>query len=252
MKKLGWKIYFLFAIAFFVTLIVTAPATLLASVVEGLSKGQFVMANATGTVWQGSAKPAIRQRSGSLLAMEKLSWDIAILPMFTGKLVIQLRWDNVEQTQPMVATLSFSRIELHHALLPLNASFLGEVSPMLKPVQLSGQMQISSPEFTLTREGMTGNAVAEWTNAGSVLSAVKPLGHYRIDLVGAGTRLDLVLKTNSGVLLLEGNGSFTPEQGLKFQGTARAAAESKGGLDELLNNFGPESSPGVRTLSLMK
>lgn len=123
---------------------------------------------------------------------------------------------------------------------------------MLKPVQLSGQMQISSPEFTLTREGMTGNAVAEWTNAGSVLSAVKPLGHYRIDLVGAGTRLDLVLKTNSGVLLLEGNGSFTPEQGLKFQGTARAAAESKGGLDELLNNFGPESSPGVRTLSLMK
>ncbi len=251
MRKIGWKIYLLFACVFLVTLLVTAPATLLATLVDGVSKGQFVLANASGTVWQGSAMPAIRQRSGSLLAMEKLNWDVAMLPLLTGKLVIQLAWDNVLQAQPMVASISFEKIELRHAILPLNAEFLGEVSPLLKPVQLSGYMEISSPQFVLTRQGMAGNAVAEWTNAGSVLSAVKPLGNYRIDLVGAGTRLDLVLKTNSGVLLLEGKGSFTPEQGLKFKGTARASPDSKGGLDELLRNFGPESSPGVRSLNIM-
>jgi len=54
------------------------------------------------------------------------------------------------------------------------------------------------------------------------------------------------------VLLLEGKGSFTRNQGLKFQATARAAAESKGSLDELLNNFGPESAPGVHAINLMR
>ena len=252
MKKIGWRIYALFAIAFVATLIASAPASVLSSIAESVSKQKFVLANATGTVWQGSATPAIRQRSGSLMVLEKLHWEIDILPLFTGKLVIQLRWENVEQALPMVATLSFTQIELSNALLPLNAEFLGEISPLLKPIQLSGQMQISSTQFTLSQQGMNGNAIAEWTNAGSILSAVKPLGQYRINLTGSGTKLDISLKTVSGVLQMEGNGSFAPEQGLRFNGTARAAAESKGGLDELLNNFGPESSPGVRSLNLMR
>ena len=98
---------------------------------------------------------------------------------------------------------------------------------------------------------MSGKAVAEWTNAGSILSSIKPLGQYRIDLAGAGSRLDFTLSTSSGVLLLDGKGSFAPEQGLRFNGTARAASEGKSGLDELLNNFGPESAPGGHTLNLM-
>jgi general secretion pathway protein N len=252
MKKIGWRSYTLFAIAFIITLLVSAPATLLAWAVESGSKGQFVLANATGTVWQGSAIPAIRQRSGSMLALEKLHWDIAVLPLFTGKVVTLLRWDNVAQGLPMVATFSYNQVELRNALLPLQAGILGELSPMLQPVQLSGQMLIKSDQFILSKSGINGNAVADWTNAGSVFSSVNPLGSYRIDLAGAGERVDVTLITTSGVLLLEGKGSFAPGQGLKFQATARAAAESKGSLDELLSNFGPESAPGVHTLSLMR
>lgn len=252
MKNTGWRTYALFALAFFTTLVITVPATLLAKVVEGSSNGQLVLANASGTLWQGSATPAIRQRSGNLLALEKLHWDIAFLPIFTGKIITRFRWDNLEQGQPMLATLSFSQIEFRNAVLPLHASILGGVSPMLQPVQLSGQMLIKSDQFTFSRQGINGNAVAEWTNAGSVLSAVNPLGHYRINLAGAGERLDITLITLSGVLILEGGGSFMRSQGLKFQGTARAAADSKGSIDELLNNFGPESAPGVHSLNLMR
>ena len=68
MKKIGWRAFALFVIAFTVTLVITAPATLLARMVEAGSNGQFVLANATGTLWRGNATPAIRQRSGSLLA----------------------------------------------------------------------------------------------------------------------------------------------------------------------------------------
>lgn len=252
MKKIGWRSLALFAIAFIITLMVTAPATLLARVVEGSSKGHFLLANATGTVWKGSATPAIRQRSGSMLALEKLHWDIALLPLFSGRIITQLRWDNVAQGLPMVATISFDQIEIRNAILPLQAGILGELTPLLQPVQLSGQMLIKSDQFMLSKTGIRGNAVADWTNAGSVLSAVNPLGSYRINLAGAGERLDVTLITTAGVLLLEGMGSFSLNQGLKFQATARAAAESKGSLDELLSNFGPESAPGVHSISLMR
>lgn len=250
MKKIGWRLYALFAMAFLFVLIATAPATVLSGIVENASKGQFVLANATGTIWHGSAAPAIRQHSGSLQVLERLNWDIEIMPMFTGKLVTRLHWDNNVRPEPMLVTVSYSRIELRNALLPLNASLLGELSPLLKPVQLSGQMQINSRLFTFTRQGMSGIAVAEWTNAGSILSSVKPLGQYRIDLAGSGSRLEMTLSTTAGVLQLEGKGSFAPGQGLMFHGTARAASEKSSGLDELLNNFGPESAPGVHSLNL--
>lgn len=252
MKKIGWRAFALFAIAFIITLIVAAPATLLARLVEGSSNGQFALANASGTVWQGSATPVIRQRSGNFLALEKLHWDIALLPLFTGKIITRMRWDNVEQGLPMVATVSLDQIELRNAVIPLQAVVLGELSPMLQPVQLSGKIQIKSDQFTFSKSGINGNAIADWTNAGSVLSSVNPLGSYRINLAGAGGQLDVTLMTTSGVLLLEGKGNFTRNQGLKFQATARATADSKGSLDELLRNFGPESAPGVHSINLMR
>lgn len=252
MKKPGRGAIIIFALAFFVMLIVTAPATLLAKVVESVSNGQLVLANASGTIWQGSATPAIRQRAGSLLALEKLHWEILLLPVLTGKLSSQFRWENNVQEKPMLVTLSMDQLELNNAVLPLTAGLLGEISPLLQPVQLSGQVYIQSEKFILTMQGVNGSAVAEWSNAGSVLSPVKPLGNYRMNLTGAGERLDIELSTISGVLLLEGKGSFTAKQGLHFQVSARASADSKGSINELLSNFGPESSPGVHTLKLMQ
>lgn len=252
MKKISRRTILLFVIAFLVTLLVTAPASILGAVVESASKGKFVLANAAGTVWQGSATPAIHQRSGDLLALEKLHWDIAFWPLFTGKMITRLQWDNVQQSKPMLVTVSFKQIELRNVVLPVQAAVLGELTPMLQPVQLSGRMQLNSELLTLTKQGVNGVAVVEWLNAGSVMSAVNPLGSYRINLTGAGEKLDVTLITTSGALLLDGKGTFTLNQGLNFQVTARASADSKGSLDELLNNFGPESSPGVHTLSLMR
>jgi general secretion pathway protein N len=252
MKKIGGRIVALFALAFFATLIVTAPASLLGKIVEGRSQGQFVLANAVGTVWQGSASPSMRQRSGKLLVLEKLHWDVALLPLLTGEIIINFRWENVEHLQAMVAKISIGQIELNNAVMPLQASVFGELMPLLQPVQLSGNVLIKTDKFIFSRQGAKGNAAADWVGAGSVLSAVNPLGSYRINLEAAGERLDINLLTLSGALLLEGQGSFTVNQGLRFQISARAAADNKSKLDELLSNFGPETAPGVHTLKLMR
>lgn len=252
MKKFGWRVISLFIIAFGTTLLLTAPATLLAGIVEAFSKGKFVLANASGTVWKGSATPAIRQRSGSFLTMGNLHWDVELLSLFTGKLVTQFRWDNVDQRQPMVATMTFKKIELRNAVFPLQAGIFGELSPVLQTAQLSGQLLITSDQFIFSKQGLVGNAVANWMNAGSVLSSVSPLGSYHINISAEGERIDATLMTLSGLLLLEGRGGFTDGQNLDFQATARATEASKGRINEFLNNLGPEISPGVHTINLMR
>lgn len=251
MTRPGWKSVTLFVVAFMITLLATAPASVLSRVVERASNGQLLLANASGTIWQGSGTPAIRRQGGTLLVLEKLHWDISLLSIFTGKISARLRWEGVEQEQPMEMEFSYRQVEARGAVLPLPAAVLGELAPLLQPVQLSGNILIRSEQFTYSGNGIKGNAVADWTNAGSVLSAVNPLGNYQLSIAGNGRQLELSLTTVSGVLILEGKGSYAPDPGMKFQATARASGERKDSLGELLSNFGPETSPGVHTLSLM-
>lgn len=251
MSRLGWKSITIFLLAFMLALLVTAPATLLSGVVERTSNGQVVLANAIGTFWQGSASPAIRRKDGNLLALDKLHWDVSVLSFFTGKIGMRLRWEGMEQEPPMLLVFSYGQVEARHAAIPLPAVVLGELSPLLQPAQLSGNILIKSDQITYSGNGIQGKAVADWTNAGSVLSAINPLGSYKVNITGSGRQLDVSLTTESGALLLEGSGSYVPELGLKFQATARASSERSDGLKELLNNFGPESATGVHTLNLM-
>lgn len=251
MRKIGLKTFGIFVVAFVLALFAMAPATLLSGVVESASSGRLTLANASGTVWLGNATPAIRRKEGSLLALGKLHWDVALLSFFTGKISTGLRWEGIEQAQPMVVILSYGQVEARNAVIPLPAVVLGELSPLLQPAQLTGNILIKSEQFAYSGNGINGNAIADWMNAGSVLSAVNPLGSYQVSIAGRGRQLDVLLMTVSGALLLEGNGSYAPETGLKFQATARASSERSDGLKELLSNFGPESAPGVHTLNLM-
>jgi len=116
-----------------------------------------------------------------------------------------------------------SRSQCHTAL---QAGILGELTPLLQPVQLSGNADYKRSIHVVEDRYQTQRG-GDWTNAGSVLSTVNPLGSYRINLAGAGERLDVTLITTAGVLLLDGKGSFSLNQGLKFQATARAAAEAR-------------------------
>jgi general secretion pathway protein N len=251
MRQIGWRAITVFVAAFILALLATAPATLLSGVVEGASNGRITLANTSGTFWQGSATPAIRRKDGNFLALEKLHWDVGLLSIFTGKISTGWRWEGIEQAQPMVVVFSVGQIEARNAVIPLPAAVLGELSPLLQPVQLSGNILIKSDQFVYSGNGINGKAVADWINAGSVLSAVNPLGSYQVSMAGNGRQLDASLVTVSGALLLEGNGSYAPDMGLRFQATARASPERRDGLNELLSNFGPETAPGVHTLNLM-
>ena len=250
MKKIGKRALALFVLAYLLTLLITAPASMLDRGVQYMTDGRLLLANASGTVWQGGATPALRGRTGSFIALEPLHWDVAVLPLFTAKIKTRLQWDDLPPASAMETIISFKQIELQQALLLLPAQVLEEISPMLKPAQFRGQLQIQSDRLILSKLGIEGTAVVDWQQASSALSSVAPLGNYRLTLNGAGDSINIALATTSGVLLLEGRGNWSAARGLEFNGKARAAAGKHDSLAELLSHLGPQETLGVHTLTL--
>lgn len=247
---MGKRIVALFASVYLLTLLITAPASLLDKGVQYASQGRVVLANAGGSVWDGSAIPALRTQDGSLVALPFLRWKIAAPSLLTGKIQVRLQWDDQPPASATDAVLSFSQVELHHVLLQLPASILGEASPTLKPAQFRGQLGIQSDRLVFSSRGMEGAAIVDWRQASSALSAIAPLGDYRLALNGAGDRIHTVLTTTSGILLLEGDGNWLTGRGLEFHGKAQASAGNYDNLTELLHHLGPEISPGVHGFNL--
>lgn len=240
----------IFVLAFLLTLIIQAPATLLNGWLKSASYGRLLLANANGTVWQGSGTLAMPKRAGGIITLGSLHWDMAALPLLGGKLKITLRWDDTPEATPTEVIASMNRIELNHLQAILPAAAIGEVSPLIEPVQLQGNLQIRSDHFVITPNGTEGTASADWLNAGSALSSVNPLGKYLLTFTGAGERLQIALTTTSGALLLEGQGNWSRPRGLEFNGKARAAEGQQERLAELLAHLGPQESPGVHMLTL--
>lgn len=240
----------LFVFAFLLTLLITAPASLLDHYLQNATGGRLVLSNAGGTIWSGSATPALRPQTGYALALQPLRWEVSMLPLLGGKIAVRLQWDVSPAAPPMGAIVSFDRAELHQARLLLPARIIEEASPALKPARLHGQLQIQGEKIALSKNGIEGGVTVDWLQAGSAFSSVDPLGDYRLTLSGAGDHVRIGLATISGKLLLEGQGSWSVARGLEFRGRAQATPENREALAELLRNLGPEETPGIHGFNL--
>lgn len=246
----------LFAVVFFSTLTVTAPATLLGPWATQVAPSRVLLTNVSGTIWRGSATPVLQQQDKNLLPLQRWYWNIHVWQLFTGKLSISFWRDDLPETSAMQALLSVGQVELRNVQITLPAAVLAEVSPVLRPAQLQGKIKITSEHLQLTNgnsagQNITGTAHADWQNAGSAMSPINPLGIYHLTLSGADQLLNITLTTHFGALILNGQGSWSHAQGLQFRGQAEAAATHKESLSGLLGHLGPQESPGVYKLTLI-
>lgn len=239
----------LFAAAYILfILIVTAPSSLLNGRIDSLSGGRLSLANSQGTLWHGSATPVLRTGTNANIPLQTLNWQIRPLALLKGQLIADLGWD--KSATPMELTLDSQSVTLTRLQLPLPSEVIGELSPFLKAAQFSGRLFIESSQLTYTDKQLSGNATAHWNQAGSALTAVQPLGDYRLDIVADRGSLRAVLSTQGGALLLDGKGSWSPAQKFNFKGTASATEASRPMLSELLHHLGAEDTPGVYKISL--
>jgi general secretion pathway protein N len=90
---------------------------------------------------------------------------------------------------------------------------------------------------------VAGRAELLATDLSSRLSTLKPMGSYRITLVGGNTAT-LEVTTIEGSLQLAGTGRWVGSR-LRFEGTASAAPEREAALANLLNIIGRRTGPRV-------
>lgn len=240
-----------------------APASWLDAAVSSASHGRLLLAEARGTVWNGSAVAVVTGGADSRDAASlpgRLSWSIGwqgfgpLLRLnqpccLTAPVAIAVR-PGLGRTS--VAVLPPAGMPQGATIARWPAAWLSGLGTPWNTMQLAGDLRLSTPGLTLEwvqgRWIVSGRAEIDLVDVSSRLSTLQPLGTYRMTIAGdpasPGTST-LTLTTQGGALLLTGNGSLGAA-GMRFRGEASASAENEAALSNLLNIIGRRS--GARSI----
>ncbi len=233
-------------------LVAFAPAAWLASAVSRGTGERLLLADARGSVWNGSAVMVLTGGIGSRDASAlpgRLHWRLSPEGTAIGVGLVQDCCINGEMHLRVVPGLGRVRLELGPAaggasLGQWPAAWLAGLGTPWNTIQPSGSLQLSSPGLAVEQvQGrwlFTGRADVDMTGMASRLSTLDVLGSYRVSVVGDGAGGDatrLELSTRSGALQLSGSGQWAASR-LHFQGQASAEAGSEAILGSLLNIIG--------------
>jgi general secretion pathway protein N len=236
----------------FLALIAFAPAAWLAAAVASSTDQRLLLAEARGTIWDGSAVPILTggrdSRDASALP-GRLEWTL--VPRGLG-LDLRLR-QNCCLNGVVVVHLRPGLGRMAASVAPppggwvaqWPSAWLSGLGTPWNTMQLGGVVRLVTPGFTVEsvqgRWRLNGRADVELKNVSSRVTTLDTLGSYRLSLDGGGandnnpTRLNLT--TQEGPLQLTGSGTWGLG-GVRFRGEARAATADEAALSNLLNIIG--------------
>ncbi|MBK6850048.1 MAG: type II secretion system protein N [Burkholderiales bacterium] len=239
-------------------LLLFAPARWLASAIASGSEGRVVLADASGSIWNGSAVVVLAGGLGAIEARVlpgRLSWTLR--PMWTG-MDLALRHACCLNEQPHVRLLpglGKLRVEVHQQgdwLGSWPAALLVGLGTPWNTLQPGGALRLSTTGLALVwvsgRFAFEGRADVEWRDMSSRVATLPRLGSYRLAVASTPTEVGTAtvqLSTVEGPLLLTGSGSWGAG-GLRLRGEATAAEVDQPALANLLNIIGRRD--GARSL----
>ncbi len=224
-------------------LVLFAPARWLASSVAQRSDGRIQLTQPLGTIWNGSADLVLTGGAGSNDAIAlptRLDWRL------------RPRWDGIAaqlttaccMQQPLGVRVKSrwggAHLELADGQSQWPAALLAGLGTPWNTLQLEGNLRVRTDELSVEwvsgRLAITGRAELTAQRMSSRLSTLRPMGSYRITLMGGQTPT-LKLETLEGSLQLSGNGQWVGSR-LRFSGVATAAPDRESALSNLLNIIG--------------
>lgn len=230
--------------AYLAFLLATMPASFVAARVS--VPGVRIEA-ARGTLWNGQARARIATGTGAL-ELDDVHWQWRASRVLAGRLA----W-HVQATSP--ALFAQAQVERGIATLELrelqargDAAALAPLVPLLAAWRPEGGVRLASPRIAWDGRQLRGDARLEWTQAALAISAVHPLGSYRVDARAAGGPAEFQLSTLEGPLRIAGHGTFEAPGAFTFSGDARAEGPSSAALQPLLDLLGPRRADGARAL----
>lgn len=246
------------AVGLLAGLLLFAPAAWLAGAVASQTGQRLLLADASGTVWNGSARVVLTGGAGSRDASAlpgRLHWTLR--PALAG-LTLRATQDCCLVGAPRLSLRpGFSRVAMTltadappaagaaapQAVGRWPAAWLAGLGTPWNTLQLEGQLELAARDFQVEQVNgqlrFGGAAQLDLLGVSSRLATLRPLGDYRLGLAAApaGDNAALSLVTRQGALQLSGNGQWSAN-GLRFRGEARAADGTEAALDNLLNIIG--------------
>jgi general secretion pathway protein N len=225
-----------------ITVMVIAPAQWAASLIGSAMQGRVELAEARGTVWNGSAVLVLASGSDPGAARsslpERLSWQLSPWSLLAGQIDLTLSHPSA-LTQPLLirAPIFGGSTSLGATTVRLPAALLVGLGAPWNTVRPGGILMLSWDRLQIEPGRIAGNFSAEWQQASSALTPVSPMGHYRLKTNGIWPGTQLELLTISGPLELKGSGTI-PEGGrLRFTGRAQALAGTDPGVKAQLTGL---------------
>ena len=237
-RRIGWAV--LGGLTLLLTLAATWPATWVAATIAERTGARILLADASGTLWQGAATLALSAGAASQQATVlpgRLHWRVSAAALLRGRAVIELTHDTA---LPAAArfTLTPAGWETGAGMLILPAALLQGIGAPFNTLQPEGRMQVSWNPLSGALGGgiQSGDATMRLDQLSSNLSPIRPLGSYLVRLHWQEGRGSLTLATLDGPLLLDGAGTLGHHA--RFEGTARATPEAATALNALLSLMG--------------
>lgn len=201
------------------------------------------LADASGTLWQGSAWIALGAKGSQRVLPQAVQW--------------RWRWDAMalEVSHPWLqgplrARVGWTGISLPAQSLRVPASVLPALGAPWNTLAPEGMLEISWQPLRLGGALPSGPiADLRWRNAGTALTSVAPVGTYLLRVQGTGKPgAALALSTETGVLAVSGQGNVTA-RGVNFEGQATFAPSAteaqRAALDGLMSTLGRRTNDTV-------
>jgi general secretion pathway protein N len=231
-----------------VVLILSAPASFADVGLNQATEGRLRLADASGTLWRGKGKLVLAdlgadvasdvksQTVTGLVLPGEFEWTIAGLPLFVGRINAQMSGVGLITPIQLEGGLNELKISASRLVLPtVDLSRMGSPWNTFKP---QASLDVRWDNMVLRQGQFDGKAAFELKDIASALTSVRPLGSYRVDVVGSGASADVKLLTTQGPLNLTGNGVWNARQGLRLSIEALADESAKVKLQTLLSLMG--------------
>ena len=227
-------------------LVLFAPAVWLGDILASVTNQQLQLSDPRGTVWRGDAQLVL---SGGQLSQDttalpgRLEWELS--PTLRG-LHLSVRAACCTP-QPLQLTLrpGWKRFQLlvSDGMSEWPAGLLAGLGAPWNTIQPQGLLQLRSERLSVEwldgRASVSGSAQLDALAMSSSLATLRPIGSYRLILVGSAGLVPptVQLQTLEGSLNLIGSGQWTGAH-WSFKGEASAAPEREQALGNLLNMVG--------------
>jgi len=201
-----------------------------------------MVTDATGTMWNARATLAVGLNGLRRTLPDPVQWRL----VFDGgpRLLVSHPW----LQGPLKIAPAWFGLRVSAQSLQLPASALTTVHAMFNTLDPGGEVHLAWPDLSLGRTVSASSdtlLTAQWRNASSSLSRIRPMGHYTLTLnQGQGDTIALALGTARGPLMMEGAGTVSRSRA-QFDGKAwvdeSASGDVKAALQGLLAAMGPSA-----------